>query len=226
MLLRNTIMLITVSMMTACAGVPQSDLVAVSDGSMLRLPKDVKFVYRSISPLSAPIEYWIFQGEYRSAFADQKGTYYQGPRLCFRSKLPEPGFGLKRLEGKFVSVADCGLYVPRDSRESISVYTVLGTGASIIFGHSIEDIEALLADAARGQSSSPLPNQDSGAVNSLVSSSVSNTSATPMQAGVAGGVAGGLVAALAAAEKGRFEIFHRQPSPDHLKDVIRIPAQP
>ncbi|MGG7607093.1 hypothetical protein [Massilia sp. BKSP1R2A-1] len=216
MLIRWTVALLVVSTMTACA-ISQASLTPVSDGSAVSLPENVKYIRNHV-------EFSLSQGEYRAAFADQKGTYYQGPPLCFRTKLLEAGWGGKHLQDKIFAVFDCVLYVPRDSRSDTVVYTVNGTGASTNFGHSLEDVDAAIASAASRQPSSPASRTSDG-VNSLVAASVVNTSLTPAQAGAAGGLAGALVAGIVAVEKGKFETAAQQPTAEELKNLVHIPAR-
>lgn len=200
-------------LLSGCAGIAPSNLIPIQNGCTIKLSDDLVFeANRGI--FGTRYEFRTVQGDYRAIFTDQGGTYYQGAPSCHREKVVVAG-GLKgELVGKVVLVSDCGLYVPKDSSNKVSMYIVTGTGASMLLGDTEEQVQRAIAVTTQSGTNAIAigDSKDRGAQsdNIAISPAVNSASLPPLQAGVAGGVAAGVVGALVQAERGRYFTFPEQ----------------
>lgn len=112
----------------------------------------------------------------------------------------------------------------RDPAVLMSIYTVTGTGASVMVGNSREEVQAVFAAAQQLRLTEVAgQNNATAATNEVIARLIiANPSMSPATAGAAGGIASGIVAVLAEAERGRFVPIRKQPDPTALKRLVVV----
>jgi hypothetical protein len=114
--MRYPVSLISIVVLTGCAGVSPSTLTPVADGRVATLESPVQYSeYYRIS--GNRFHYVVNAGQYVERFRDAEGTYFEGPGKCF-SVQAEP-------EGRPPFPAHayrCGVYVPTNAASEPKLY--------------------------------------------------------------------------------------------------------
>ena len=192
---------------SGCTGMAPARL--PSSTKVLPLHLDQPYEYLANFPGGQKMRGYLLPGPYEPVAKDENGTFYLGPKLCFRLIYLDPGWmGRSADVNRTWRVADCGVYVPDDVNGFAMGFTVMGSDLTV------DQMRAIDARAA-------YPGQPPLAQVPLEAFPAMPAGASPVQAGLGVGIGMGLATVLVNAESGRFIFMRNQEESARLRSVLR-----
>lgn len=105
------------SMLVGCSSLPQKP---VAKEAYIDLPEAFTWI---IGDNPAKLEFALVPGRYKATREDAQGTYFAGPKDCFKKKLLVPNIWIDGPVGKW-QTTDCGIYVPFAASSSAWIFRI------------------------------------------------------------------------------------------------------